>query len=83
MWWLSFRHGGALIMAAEASSLAHARMLAAIRGLGRVSHVEGGHFINPEHAALIPEDSIGRMLAPDEVRRLRALLGYTRGEGGD
>jgi hypothetical protein len=44
--WLSFLHGGVVII--EASSLIHARTLAALRELGRVSHVAEGHFIDPE-----------------------------------
>jgi hypothetical protein len=83
MWWLTFRRGGVVIMDAEASSLVHAQTLATIKGLGRVSDFEGGHFVNPEHAAMIPAASIGRMLTPVEVRQLRELLGYTRGERGD
>jgi hypothetical protein len=44
--WLSFLHGGVVII--EASSLIHARTLAALHELGRVSHVAEGHFIDPE-----------------------------------
>jgi hypothetical protein len=78
MWWLSFRHGGVIIMNIEASSLIHARTLAVMQGLGRATDFEGGHFINPEHAALISDNLIGRMLSPVEVRRVRELLGYAR-----
>jgi hypothetical protein len=58
MWWLSFldrrrRHPGGLIT--------HARMLAALNKLCRVSHFAEGHSIS---AALIPFNSIGRMLSP-------------------
>ena len=53
MWWLTFLNGGVVII--EASSLIHARSLAAARGLGRVVHFAEGHFINPESAALIPD----------------------------
>jgi len=35
MWWLSFI-GGVVIM--EATSLSHARLLAALKNLGRASH---------------------------------------------
>jgi hypothetical protein len=62
MWRLSFLHGGVVIV--EASTLTHARMLAAVYGGGRVSHFAEGHVISPERAALIPDDSIGRMLSP-------------------
>ena len=57
MWWLTFLNGGVVII--EASSLIHARSLAAAHGLGRVVHFAEGHFINPESAALIPDDSAG------------------------
>jgi hypothetical protein len=46
MWWLTFLHGGVAII--EASSLTHARALAAAHGLGRVSHFGEGHFIDPD-----------------------------------
>jgi hypothetical protein len=39
MWWLSFLGGDVAIM--EAASLAHARLLAAMNDLGRVSSVSG------------------------------------------
>jgi hypothetical protein len=45
MWWLMFLSGGVVII--EASSLIHARALAAAHGLGRVSHFAEGHFIDP------------------------------------
>ena len=57
MWWLTFLNGGVVII--EASSLTHARALAAAHGLGRVSHFAEGHFINPESAALIPDAFVG------------------------
>ena len=69
MWWLTFLHGGVTII--EASSLTHARALAAAHGLGRVSHFAAGHFIDPESAALIPDAFIRRMLSAAEARRLR------------
>jgi hypothetical protein len=68
MWWLTFLNGGVVII--EASSLIHARSLAAAHGLGRVVHFAEGHFINPESAALIPDAFIGRMLSAIEARRL-------------
>jgi hypothetical protein len=52
MWWLSFLGGGVAIM--EATSLAQARLLAVVNGLGRASHFVEGYSINPDLAALIP-----------------------------
>jgi hypothetical protein len=72
MWWLTFRHGDVVIV--EASSLLHARAVAAQLGLGRPSHFAEGHFIDPDRAALIPHDFIGRMLAPLDARQVRDLL---------
>jgi hypothetical protein len=72
LWWLSFFDGVVVII--EASSLAHARTIAALHELGRVSHFAEGHFIDPDRAALIPDNSIGRMLSLIEVRKLRDLL---------
>jgi hypothetical protein len=72
MWWLSFLGGGIVIL--EASSLSHARMLAALNKLGRVSRFAEGHSISPEGAALIPNDSIGRLLSAREARDLRDLV---------
>jgi len=80
MWWLSFIHGGVVIMNIEASSLIHARTLAAMQGLGRVTDFEGGYFIKPEHAVLISDNLTGRMLSPIEIQQVRELLGYTRQE---
>jgi hypothetical protein len=72
MWWLSFLHGGVVII--EGSSLTHARMLAAQRELGRVSGFAHGHFIGSERRALIPHDFVGRMLSPSEAERLREYV---------
>jgi hypothetical protein len=74
MWWLSFLDGGVVII--EAASLAHARLLAALNELGRVSHFVEGYSINSDLAALIPDDSIGRTLAPAQARELFKLLKY-------
>jgi hypothetical protein len=74
MWWLSFLGGGGVII--EAASLSHARLLAAMKGLGRASHFVEGHSINADRAALIPHDSIERMLSPVEARKLLKLMKY-------
>jgi hypothetical protein len=50
MWWLTFLGGDVVII--EATSLAHARLLAALNKLGRASHFAQGHSISPELAAL-------------------------------
>jgi hypothetical protein len=72
MWWLSFRDGGVVII--SASSLVHARLLAARNGLGRASHFVEGNFINAEHLPPIPPEFVGRMLSPIEARQLGEML---------
>ena len=72
MWWLTFRDGSVVIL--EASSLLHARMLAVKYGLGRPAYFVEGHFIDPEWAAVIPHDDIGRMLSPPEARQVHDML---------
>jgi hypothetical protein len=74
MWWLSFIGGSVVIM--EATSLSHARLLAALKNLGRASQFAEGYFISPDLAAMIPDNSVGRMLSSDEALRLRKLLKY-------
>jgi hypothetical protein len=58
VWWISFLDGSVFIV--QASSLAHARMLAALHGVGRVGHFVEGHFIDDGRAAVIPQRFIGR-----------------------
>jgi hypothetical protein len=72
MWWLSFRDGSAVVI--DASSLVHARLLAAAQGLGRVSDFVAGLFTDSEHAALIPYDCRNRLLSPIEARQLHERL---------
>ena len=72
MWWLSFRDGGVVII--SASSLAHARLLAAANGLGRASHFVEGNFIDTGRLPPIPSEFVGRMLSPIEARKLAEML---------
>jgi hypothetical protein len=65
MWWLSFRDGTAVII--EATSLAHARMLAVVHQIGRVSQFADGYLLSPDLAALIPNDSVDRLLSRDDA----------------
>ena len=75
MWWLIYRRDGQLVGAAiiEASSLHHARMVAAVQGIGNVAEHTDGSEIDPGHAAVIPREFIGKMLSPEQVRELAAL----------
>jgi hypothetical protein len=72
MWLLSFKDSGAAII--EAESMAHARLLVAMKGLVRASHFVEGCQIDPEYIPLIPGEAIGRRLSADEARDLLMLL---------
>jgi hypothetical protein len=72
MWWLSFGDGNVVIIAA--SSLAHARLLAAAKGLGRASDFVEGSRIETELLPPIPYEFVGRMLSPVDARQLLDIL---------
>jgi hypothetical protein len=72
MWLLSFKDTGAAII--EAESMAHARLLVAVKGLVRASHFVEGCQIDPEYIPLIPGETIGRRLSSDEAHDLLMLL---------
>jgi hypothetical protein len=78
MWLLSFKDTGAAII--EAESMAHARLLVAMKGLVRASHFVEGCQIDPEYIPLIPDEAIGRRLSADEAHDLLMLL--KRGRSG-
>jgi hypothetical protein len=72
MWWLSFSDGSVVIIAA--SSLVHARLLAAAKGLGRASNFVEGNRVDIERLPPIPNEFIGRMLSPVDARQLLDIL---------
>ena len=72
MWWLSFSDGGVVIIGA--SSLVHARLLAAAKGLGRASHFIEGNLIDTERLPPIPAEFVGKMLSPVDARQLLEIL---------
>jgi hypothetical protein len=72
MWWLSFSDGGVVIIGA--SSLVHARLLAAAKGLGRASHFVEGNLIDTERLPPIPAEFVGKMLSPVDARQLLEIL---------
>ena len=72
LWLLSFKDTGAAIMDAE--SMAHARLLVAVKGLVRASQFVEGCQIDPEYIPLIPGEAIGRRLSADEAHDLLMLL---------
>jgi hypothetical protein len=72
MWWLSFSDGGVVIIGA--SSLVHARLLAAAKGLGRASHFVEGNLIDTGRLPPIPAEFVGKMLSPVDARQLIEIL---------
>ena len=80
MWLLSFKDTGAAII--EAESMAHARLLVAVKGLVRASHFVEGCQIDLEYIPLIPGEAIGRRLSADEAHDLLMLLKRERPKHG-
>jgi hypothetical protein len=74
LWWLSLLGGGAVII--EATSLAHARLLAVVNGCGRASQFVEGYPIDAHLAGRIPDRSVGRMLTSEEARQLLKIIKY-------
>jgi hypothetical protein len=72
LWLLSFKDRGAAIIDGE--SMAHARLLVAVKGLVRASHFVEGCQIDPEYVPLIPSETVGRRLSADEAHDLLMLL---------
>jgi hypothetical protein len=54
----------------EASDLMHARFRANLEEVDQNAEFAEGHVLGDEHAAMIPENMIGRMLSLDQARRL-------------
>jgi hypothetical protein len=77
MWWLAFEDGSAAIVVA--TSLAQARLLAVIDGLGRASALVEGYEIDADFLQFIPDNRIGEKLSKIEaVEVLRRLKLATR-----
>jgi hypothetical protein len=83
MWWLCYRDEGKLVGVAiiAAPSIYHARMQAAVRGIGKVADYTEGMEVDAEHAALIPQDWIGRLLSPEEAQQLMERIGSALPQG--
>jgi len=69
---LSFGGGTSVIMRAE--TLAHARLLAAVKEPGRTRLFDDGFPVDPEFELVIPGDFIGPKLTRDEASILLRLL---------
>jgi len=76
LWWLSFRTryvpAGAAIV--HATSLEHARMLAAIAGFDAGVTFTDGHALDGGQAAKVAESEIGRFLLPAEAGQVRGRI---------
>jgi hypothetical protein len=72
LWLLSFV--GEIAVIIEAESTAHARLLVTANGLERASRFVEGCPIDPDFVPLIPAESIGRKLSPEDTRELLMLL---------
>jgi hypothetical protein len=83
MWWLCYRNEGKLVGVAviEAPSLYHARMQAAVQGIGRAADYTEGKEVDAEHVPLVPQDCIGRLLSPEEARQLIERIGSALTQG--
>jgi hypothetical protein len=83
MWWLCYRNERNVVGVAiiEAPSLYHARMQATVRGIGRVADYSEGNEIDAEHAALVPQKYIGRLLSPEEARQLMERISSALPQG--
>lgn len=78
MWWLSFTDGSVVIIAA--SSLVHARLLAAAKGFGRASHFVEGSLVDTQRLPPIPEEFVGKQLSPLDARQLLEILNRQNAE---
>jgi hypothetical protein len=65
----------------EAPSLYHARTRAVVDGIGWAQDYSEGKEVNPKHVAQLSQDCIGRLLTPDEARRLIDRVGATQPNG--
>jgi hypothetical protein len=72
MWWLQFAEGSTAIVAA--TSLAQARLIAAIHGFGRASTLVEAYAVDAEFLQFIPEDRIGKRLSKAEVDQVLERL---------
>jgi hypothetical protein len=85
VWWLMYRHADQIVGIAivEAPSLYHARMRAAVTGIGKAADYSGGKEIDAAHAGLVPRELIGRLLSPEEAIELTARLTADGGTVGE
>jgi hypothetical protein len=72
LYWLCYRHKNQLSVVVEpAPSLVHARMRAALAGLGEGTFTEG-HELDSKTAKQVPKVMIGRRLSQEQAKKLLA-----------
>ena len=78
MWWLQFEGGNAAVV--SATTLVQARVVAAIKGLGRASKFVEGYPIDAEFLRFIPGYLIGKELSKEDatevLERRRVVMKY-------
>ena len=82
MWWLIYRLDDKIVGIAiiEAPSLYHARMRAAVAGIGKAADFFEGKEIDVMHVGLIPREMIGRLLSPEQAIELKGRLTAADGD---
>jgi hypothetical protein len=76
MWWLIYRRDDNIVGIAivEAPSLYHARMRAAVAGIGKAAEFSESLEINAAHVRAIPQELIGKLLSPQQAAELKGRL---------
>jgi hypothetical protein len=76
VWWLIYRRDDKIVGIAivEAPSLYHARMRAAVAGIGKAADFSEGLEIDAAHVGAIPQDLIGKLLSPEQATELKGRL---------
>ena len=76
VWWLIYRRDDKIVGIAivEAPSLYHARMRAAVAGIGKATDFSEGLEIDAAHVGAIPHELIGKLLSPAQAAELKGRL---------
>lgn len=76
VWWLIYRRDDKIVGIAivEAPSLYHARMRAAVAGIGKATDFSEGLEIDAAHVGAIPQELIGKLLSPEQATELKGRL---------
>jgi hypothetical protein len=76
VWWLIYRRDEKIVGIAivEAPSLYHARMRAAVAGIGKAADFSEALEIDAAHVCAIPGELIGKLLSPEQAAELKGRL---------